>query len=129
MRRSVPWLTLLTLVCTGIASGHHSAAAEYEAKVIELKGTVARVDWMNPHVWIFLDVPEATGKTIRWQCEGSSPNGLVSNGWRKGSLKSGDRVTMECSRAKDRPNDTCKVRAVTLTDGTRLATGSSAAQP
>lgn len=116
----------LLLASAPATLAHHSAAAEYEAAVITLKGTVARVDWMNPHVWIFLNVPDATGKVTQWQCEGSSPNGLLSNGWRKGSLKPGDRVSMECSRAKDRPNDACKIRAVTLPDGTRLLMGSSA---
>ncbi len=104
---------------------HHSAAAEYVAEITILKATVVRVDWMNPHVWFFLDVSNANGTVTHWECEGSSPNGLLSNGWRKDSLKPGDRVTVECSKAKDRP-DVCKIRAVTLADGRRLAMGSTA---
>lgn len=122
-------LASLLLAFAPAADAHHSAAAEYEANIITLQGTIAKVDWMNPHVWIFLDVRNPDGTVTHWQCEGGSPNGLISNGWRKETLKPGDRVTVECSRAKDRPpkysqNDMCKIRAVTLPGGERLLMGS-----
>lgn len=117
-------LALLILVAATPVLAHHSAAAEYESRLIILKGTVTRVDWMNPHVWIYLDVPDASGVVTKWACEGSSPNGLIHNGWRKGSLKPGDQVTIEAGPAKDQPH-VCKVRAAILADGTRLLMGVS----
>lgn len=122
MLKSGPILAALLLASAGPILAHHSAAAEYEGKIILLQGTVSRVDWTNPHVWISLDVTEPNSGVTRWDCEGSSPNGLIGNGWRKDSLKPGDRVTIECSRAKDRPN-LCKIRAVILASGRRLLMG------
>lgn len=113
------------LLLAALLFAHHSGAAEYEGKIIVFKATVVRVDWTNPHVWFFLDESNANGTITHWECEGSSPNGLTGNGWRKDSLKPGDAVTVECSKAKDRP-DVCKIRAVTLADGRRLVMGSTA---
>lgn len=117
-------LVLLLIASAASLFAHHSAAAEYESKVIRLKGTLTRVDWMNPHVWFFLDVKDAGGKVTNWDLEGSSPNGLIRNGWQKGTVKAGDEVTVECSKAKDRDNG-CKVRTMTVPDGRRLPMGSS----
>jgi hypothetical protein len=78
---------------------------------------------MNPHVWIFFNTSDPSGAVTNWECEGGSPNGLIGLGWRKDSLKPGDRVIVEASRSKDRAN-VCKVRAVKLADGTRLLMGS-----
>lgn len=103
---------------------HHSAAAEYEAKPIRLEGTLTRVNWTNPHVWFYLDVKDAAGKVAHWDLEGSSPNGLLRNGWQKGTVKAGDKVTVLCWKAKDRENG-CKVRVMTVPDGRQLPMGSS----
>ncbi len=102
---------------------HHSIAAEYEARVIVLNAVIARVNWMNPHVWIYFNTTDAGGAVTNWECEGGAPNGLIGLGWRKDSLKPGDHVTIEASRSKDR-SDVCKVRAVKLADGRRLLMGS-----
>lgn len=118
-------LALLLIAAVVPAFAHHSAAAEYEARVIELKGTLTRVDWTNPHVWFYLDVKDANGKVSNWDLEGSSPNGLIRNGWQKGTVKAGDQVTVKCSKAKDRDNG-CKVRTMTVPDGRDLPMGSSA---
>jgi hypothetical protein len=101
---------------------HHSAAAEYSSALVTIHGTVTRLQWMNPHVWIYVDVKDGRGTVTHLKCEGSAPNGLVSNGWSKDSLKPGDKVAIEGFRAKDRP-DGFKVRAVTLADGRRLVMG------
>jgi hypothetical protein len=101
---------------------HHSIAAEYEAKVMLLNAVITRVNWTNPHVWIYFDTRDAAGAVMNWECESGAPNGLIGLGWRKDSLKPGDRVTVEASRSKDRP-DVCKVRAVKLADGRRLLAG------
>jgi hypothetical protein len=141
-RRSVPWymfaqirprlsrdnefqvkvsilLVALMLAPAPPMFGHHSFAAEYGSKPITLKGTIVRFVWMNPHTRIYLDVTSRSGAVAKWECEGSAPGGLLSNGWSRESLRPGDRVTIEGFPAKDRPN-ACKTRAVKLADGRRL---------
>jgi hypothetical protein len=113
---------LLALAIVPGMFAHHSIAAEYEAKVMVLNAVITRVNWTNPHVWIYFDTRNANGKATNWECESGAPNGLIGLGWRKDSLKPGDRVTVEASRSKDRP-DVCKVRAVKLADGRRLFAG------
>ncbi len=116
---------LLAALSLGIVPGmlaHHSLAAEYEARVMLMNAVITRVNWSNPHVWIYFDTRDAGGALRNWECESGAPNGLINLGWRKDSLKPGDRVTVEASRSKDRP-DVCKVRAVRLADGRRLLAG------
>jgi Family of unknown function (DUF6152) len=115
-------ITALSLAIVPAMFAHHSLAAEYEAKVMLLNAVITRVNWMNPHVWIYFDTRDAAGTVANWECESGAPNGLISLGWRKDSLKPGDRVTVEASRSKDRP-DVCKVRAVKLADGRRVLAG------
>ncbi len=104
---------------------HHSFAAEYDANAkLTLKGTVTKVDWMNPHIWVYLDAKDESGKMIHWQCEGGPPNTLTRNGWTKDALKIGDEVTIEGFRAKDGTN-TCNSRSVTLPDGRKVFAGSA----
>ena len=77
---------------------------------------------MNPHTWVYFDSIEPNGSIIHRECEGSSPNGLISNGWTRTTIKPGDHVTIEGWPAKDRPEG-CKVRAVILQDGRRMYMG------
>src|SRR4026207_1652841 len=74
---------------------HHSFAAQYDRnKPIKFTGKVTKVEWMNPHIYFYIDVTEAaTGKVTNWSVEGAAPNGLYRQGWRKDSLKVGDTVT------------------------------------
>jgi hypothetical protein len=116
------WLAALMLAPAPLMLAHHSFAAEYGSKPITLRGTIVRFVWMNPHTRIYLDVTDANGAVTKWECEGSAPGGLLSNGWSRGSLKPGDRVTIEGFPARDRPN-ICKVRAVKLANGRRLIMG------
>jgi hypothetical protein len=107
------------------ALAHHSFAAEFDAtKPITVQGTVTKVEWMNPHIWIYVDMKDAGGGIAKWQCEGGSPNTLTRQGWRKDTLKNGDAVVIEGSRAKDGTN-TCNARVVKTGDGKRLFAGSS----
>ena len=104
---------------------HHSFAAEYDAKkAITLKGTVTKVEWLNPHIWIYLDAKDENGNVAHWQCEGGPPNSLTRNGWTKNALKQGDQVTIEGFRAKDATN-TCNSRTVMLPDGKKVFAGSA----
>jgi hypothetical protein len=112
-------LAALMLAPAPAILAHHSFAADDGAKPIMLSGTITRFVWMNPHTRIYLDVTDASGLVAKWECEGSAPGGLLSNGWSKESLKPGDDVTIEGFLAKDHLN-ICKARAVKLANGRRL---------
>jgi len=107
------------------AVAHHSFEAEYDAKKpITIVGKVTKMDWMNPHIFIHIEGTDDKGVKGTWSCEGGNPNSLRRNGWLKGTIKEGDALTIEGSRAKDGSN-LCNARAVKLTDGTRILAGSS----
>lgn len=104
---------------------HHSFAAEFDAnKPVTLKGTVTKLEWANPHIWVYLDVDDNQGTPQRWQCEGGAPNTLTRNGWTKDSLKPGDQITIDGALARD-GSKTCNARAVKLPDGRSVFAGSS----
>jgi hypothetical protein len=111
------------------ATAHHSFAAEFDAtKPANLKGTVTKVEWTNPHAWFYMDVKDDTGKISNWGVELGSPNGLMRAGWSKNSLKVGDAVIVEGSRAKD-GSDHANARFVTLAStGKKLFADSSQGQ-
>ena len=110
------------------ATAHHSFAAEFDAsKPLKLTGTVTKLEWTNPHAWFYIDVKGEDGKVTNWGFELGSPNGLMRAGWTRNSLKAGDVVTVEASRAKDGSNN-ANARAVTLANtGQRLFAASSQA--
>ncbi len=104
---------------------HHSFAAEFDStKAITLQGVVTKLDWMNPHIWIYLDTKDDSGTVAHWQCEGGPPNTLTRNGWTKDSLKIGDQVNIEGFRSKDGSN-TCNARSVKLPSGKSVFAGSA----
>ena len=108
---------------------HHAFSAEFDAdKPVKLTGAVTRLDWTNPHAWIYVDVKDETGKVVNWGFELASPNGLMRSGWTRFSLKPGDVVTVEGVRAKNGSNN-ANAAAVTLAStGRRLFAGSSQEQ-
>ena len=84
---------------------HHSFAAEFDSnKPIKVTGTVTKIEWMNPHAYFYIDVKDESGKVANWGMEMGSPNGLMRQGWTRNSMKVGDVVTVEGSRAKDGSN-------------------------
>ncbi|HEX5431610.1 MAG TPA: DUF6152 family protein [Bryobacteraceae bacterium] len=102
------------------ALAHHSFAAEYDAKQpVTLKGVVTKVEWTNPHARFYIDVKDATGKVTNWNLELASPNVLIRQGWTRHSLKVGDTITVDGSRAKDGAH-LANARTVTLADGKRV---------
>ena len=110
---------------------HHSFAAEYDSKQpVNLKGAVTKVEWMNPHVYFYIDVKdEQTGKITNWAFEMGAPAVIQRNGWTRNSMKIGDLVIVEGSRAKSgAPHG--NARSVTMAStGKKLGAGSSEGQP
>jgi Family of unknown function (DUF6152) len=104
---------------------HHSFAAEFDAnKPVKIKGPVVKLEWINPHTWIHIDVTGPDGKVERWVVEGGAPNALLRRGWTKNSLPPGIEITVEGFQAKDgatRANG----RDITFPDGTKLFVGST----
>jgi Family of unknown function (DUF6152) len=102
------------------AFAHHSGAAEFDVnKKFDIKGTVTKVEWTNPHAHFYLDVKDSTGNVTNWNLELASPNVLIRNGWRRNSLKPGDTVTVTGLSAKDRA-DFGSASVITFPDGRKL---------
>ena len=107
---------------------HHSFAAEFDSsKAIDFQGVVTKVEWMNPHVYFYVDVKDGkTGKVQNWGCEMGSPNGLTRQGWTRNTLKIGMIVRVEGAAAKD-GSSVANARNVTV-DGKKLGAASSETQ-
>ena len=99
---------------------HHAFVAVFDlSKQRDFKGTVTRVEWLNPHAHFVMDVLEPSGKTARWEFELGSPNALMQHGWTRYTLKKGDVVTVTADLARDGSNF-AHARSVTLAGGGRV---------
>ena len=115
----------LLLGAAAPVAAHHAFAAEFDGKQpVTLRGVVTKVEWTNPHIWIFLDVKGKDGKVAKWEVEGGAPNALYRRGFNKNSLPAGAEVVMEGYRAKDGSN-TINGRSMVFTDGRTQFLGSS----
>jgi Family of unknown function (DUF6152) len=113
-------------LATATAMAHHSFAAEFDAnQPINMKGTVTKVEWMNPHTYFYIDVVEPNGETVNWGMEMGSPNGLMRAGWTRNTLKVGDVVTVEGSKAKDKSHIGNARVVILASTGKRLFAASS----
>jgi len=103
---------------------HHSFAAEFDAKQpVLFKGTVTKMEWINPHVWIHMNVTQPNGKTEAWMVEGGAPTVLFRRGFSKTSLHAGTQIVVDGYRAKDGTNK-MNAREITFADGRKLFAGS-----
>lgn len=88
-----------TVVATP-ALGHHAFAGQYDPELrVSFEGVVTKIQWQNPHVWIYVDATDKDGKTTHWEAETTNPNTLLRSGWKPNDLKAGDHVTIEGPRA------------------------------
>jgi hypothetical protein len=114
-----------SIVASVPVHAHHSFAAEYDSqKPITLTGTVTKLEWLNPHARIYIDVKDENGKIVNWDCELGPPNGLMRRGWTRNSLKPGHVVTVAGFRSKLSSHG-ANARTVTLADGRQVFAGSS----
>ena len=114
--------TTFLSICLGLFMGmalwgHHSLAAEYDQKKpISLTGTFTKLDWRNPHAWIYLDVKNASGAVESWRCELGSPNAMSRVGFNPDAVKEGEEIVLDGILAKKGAN-ICSTRTVKSPDG------------
>ena len=122
--------SLFVIISNAPVCAHHAFAAEFDAdKPVKLSGTVTKVEWENPHAWFYIDVKDAAGRVENWGLEMGSPNILIRAGWGRNTLKLGDAVTVEGSRAKSGANIANAKVVILVSTGQKLFAGSSQGQP
>jgi hypothetical protein len=126
---SVASLLSLAVFSAAPIAAHHSFAAQFDgSKPITLQGAVTKVEWRNPHIWVYLDVKNSDGSVTAWQCEGGAPNALTRQGWSRETLESGEPLTIEGYLAKD-GTKTCNARTWKIGDRAVLAGSASDGAP
>jgi hypothetical protein len=116
---------VLLAAMTAQVAAHHSFAAEFDAnKPVLLRGTVTKMEWINPHTWMHIDVRNDDGTVTKWMIEGGTPNTLLRRGFTRDSVRVGTEITVEGYQAKNGANR-ANGRDLILADGSRLFMGSS----
>jgi hypothetical protein len=122
-------IVLGLLAASAPVFAHHSFAAEFDGnKQVTLNGVVTKVDWVNPHAYLYVDVKGDDGAVVNWAIETGAPNVLYRQGWRKDDLKTGDMVTLTAFLAKD-GSHTAAARDVKLPDGRHVFAGTPNSTP
>ncbi len=117
-------LTLGALV-SAQSNAHHAFGAEFDAdSPLTLRGSVVRIEWVNPHAWFHIEVTTAEGEKEAWRIEGGTPNTLLRRGINKRSIAIGTEIVVEGYQAKDRSNS-ANGRNITLANGKKMFMGSS----
>jgi hypothetical protein len=117
------------LLAATAASAHHAFAAEFDSnKPIRLAGTIAEMEWINPHSWIHLDVTNDDGSVTRWMIEGGPPNALFRRGFTEDSLPVGTDIVVEGFQARD-GSLKANGRNITLADGSSPFVGGFSSEP
>lgn len=124
-RISLLMSALLAVAGAPAVLAHHSIAGEFDQSTsFELRGTLTRLDWTNPHLWYYLDVTTADGKVEQWQCTtGINPNRLLRTGWTKEDLPIGSKVVFPNANPSRDKSHTCYTGGLTLEDGTPIFSG------
>lgn len=113
------------LMSIEMVSAHHAFAAEFDAlQPVTLKGTITKMEWVNPHAWLHIQVKNPDGSVASWALEFGSPNALYKRGWRKDKLPVGAEVTAKAFRAKN-GSTTAHAEKVLMPDGIELFNASS----
>jgi len=106
-------------------AAHHAFAAEFDVNSpVAVKGTVTKVEWVNPHAWLYVDVKDADGKVVNWHFELGPPNALFRLGWKKDAIPAGTEVSITGFRAKN-GEAVANGRSIVLPDGKELFSGGS----
>jgi hypothetical protein len=122
------WVAAGVLMAAAPMLAHHSFSAEYDgAKRVTLKGIVSKVDWMNPHVYFYIDVKDDSGAITNWALEMGPPNGLQRSGWTRNTMKVGDEVIVDGTLAKDGSKQANARSVIMASTGKKLGAASSEA--
>ncbi len=126
LNRMIAVCTLSTLVVLAHpANAHHAFSTEFDAtQPVRLEGTITRMEWINPHSWLHIDVVNEDGETESWMIEAGPAGVLVRRGWNRNSIQAGTRVIVEGYQARD-GSHRANGRDVTMPDGERLFAGST----
>ena len=118
-------LLAVVLLLGGTAFAHHAFSNEFDdTKPVTLEGVVTQINWENPHVYFYVDVKESDGTVVNWACETRGPSGLARRGWKRDSLKIGDKVVVTGFRARNGTH-TADGRQVSMADGRKILSGST----
>jgi hypothetical protein len=118
-------LLAAVLLLGGTAFAHHAFSNEFDdTKPVTLEGVVTQINWENPHVYFYVDVKESDGTVVNWACETRGPSGLARRGWKRDSLKIGDKVVVTGFRARNGTH-TADGRQVSMADGRKILSDSA----